>query len=102
MASMKALKAFCVSETKQVVHPGTEFRVSEGTAKDYEKRGLAVAIKPVPQAAEQPSIENKAAAQGPLASPGGETGAVLPPLSSPADPAPRKRRSKTTEDALDL
>lgn len=101
MARMKALKTFRVSENSQIVHAGDEFEVRKH-AREYESRGLAVKIKPL-AADVVAKLENKAAQTGPLASPGGLTGADKRPSSSPPDQAPKKRRStKSSEARLEL
>lgn len=105
MPVMKALKSFRVGETKETVSPGTEFSVSAGVARDYEKRGMAIEIKTLAaraaRAKPQP-VENRASAGGPLDFPGGATGGETSPLLSPAAPARKTRVSKKPAGGLDL
>jgi hypothetical protein len=97
MPLMKALKTFRVGNTELVVSPGVEFETTRGA--EYERRGMAVPVAP---RRFRPAnlADNKAAQSGPLASPGGETGAEALPLSHQGQ-VPQKSRSKKLETAPD-
>jgi hypothetical protein len=105
MIKMKALRSFGVRNADEgKIMRGREFdAATDHRAKDLEEAGLAYRIeaKIVPQ----PLVEmttppsNKAAEAGPLASPGGATGADAPAPSSPPDHPRRGRRSKASKDA---
>jgi hypothetical protein len=68
---------------------------TEGRAKALEEGELAFRVKMLEEPVNkmEPAPENKAAAEGPLGSAGGETGEEETPPSSPPDPPPRQRRS---------
>ena len=85
------------------VRRGREFVVAnEQRAKDLEAAGLAyrLDVKPMPEVRNDmiPSPANTAAFAGPLASPGGTTGADAPVPSSQADHPQRRRRSQRSKD----
>lgn len=88
MVRMKSFKTMQGDYGK--VRPGQEFEVaSQNVADALEKKGHAMTLKaeaPLQNKMER-TLENKAAAAGPLASPGGGTGAENALSSSPAGPA---------------
>ena len=99
---MKALKSFRHPNERRQVRIGDEFDVSDSTARELEILGHAVKVHAPAKMddarktkVEKP-LENKAAETGPLASPGGETGAENAPSPSPAAPARRGRPSRQT------
>lgn len=103
---MKALKCFRHGQRGPIVSPGDLFdEPNSGTADYYERNGMAYPVMtgPAPTVAREAAVQgapakiNEAAETGPLASPGGETGAVTPPSSSPAARAPRTRRSASAK-----
>ena len=112
---MKALKDFRGREgegnvrgNKRMVESGVEFNVADQKRADWlEAQGLAVpmfvqkAMQPL-QNKMEPAPANKAAQTGPLASPGGPTGADNPPSSSPPGRQPRRRESRKPGGGLDL
>jgi hypothetical protein len=89
---MKALKTF------MEVRAGDEFDAGNPTrAQELEARGLAIPLdKAGKEAPSKRRTPNKAAAAGPLLSPGGQqTGAATAPSSSPAGRA-RPAKKKTS------
>jgi hypothetical protein len=105
MIKMKALKSFGVrSANEGRVKRGREFSAAnEQRARDIEDAGLAYRLEakaaPALLNKMEPSPSNKAAQSGPLASPGGTTGADAPVPSSPLDHQPRRRRLPRSKDA---
>lgn len=105
MIKMKALRSFGVRTANEgKVQRGREFSAaSEQRARDLEAAGLAFRLHPVKLAqdqVDQAAPQNKAAENGPLASPGGTTGADAPVPSSPPDRPRRTRRSKSSKTDL--
>lgn len=106
MIKMKALRSFGVAGANEgKVKRGREFSVaSEHRVRDLENHGLAYRIDEAParprpaEIAEIVQPSNKAAAAGPLDSPGGTIGAEAPAPSSQADRQPRRRRSMRSKE----
>lgn len=100
MIKMKALKSGNFGDGSKKVRRGREFPVSkEHRARELEAEGFAfrLASENAPLNKMEPPPENKAAHAGPLAFPGGETGAEEPASSSPADHQPQRRRLKKSD-----
>jgi len=98
MIRMKALRSFGGPRSPEGhVKRGREFAAAtERRASDLEAEGLAFRMGSTVTTAEPPP-PNKAAETGPLASPGGATGAAAPAPSSPLDRAPPARRSRRSQ-----
>jgi hypothetical protein len=99
MVRMKALRSFGHDRSPEGhVKRGREFSAAtERRASDLEGEGLAFRMGTTVKTTEPPP-PNEAAKSGPLASPGGVTGAAAPAPSSPPAPAPAGRRSRRSQN----
>lgn len=111
MIRMKALRTFGVPTANEgLVKRGREFAAAgaspaaqEARARDLEAHGLAHRVKPQvivaalpPGAPQEMAAATGVAAQGPLAFPGGATGAAEPAPSLPPDHPHGRRRSRSS------